>query len=207
MQVVGLTGGIGSGKSTVAAMFADRGAEVIDVDQLGRAVIAPGGAAVEAVVKRFGTEVRAADGSIDRGALAPIVFGDPAALADLNAISHPAIDALLDEQLDRLAVDRPDGVVILDMAVLTESTLGRTIRHPYRQVVVVEAPTDVRIARLIARGHTPEDAAARMASQTGDAERRAIADFVITNDGDLAVLRERVDRVWAELVAAGGPAS
>jgi len=154
MKVVGLTGGIGVGKSTVATMLADRGAVVVDVDALGRAVIAPDGPAVEAVVERFGEQVRASDGSIDRAALAPIVFGDPAALSDLNGISHPAIDEMLDTLLCDLASERPDAVVVLDMAVLTESTLGRSITHPYRQVIVVEAPTDVRMARLIERGHT-----------------------------------------------------
>lgn len=199
VKVVGLTGGIGVGKSTVATMFADRGAEIVDVDGLGREVIAAGGSAVDAVVARFGEQVRAEDGSIDRAALAPIVFGDPAALADLNAISHPAIDRLLDERLESIAAARPDAIVVLDMAVLTESTLGQNIAHPYGEVVVVEAPTDVRITRLIERGHTRADAEARMASQSGDEQRRAIADHIVTNDADLETLRARVDRVWAAL--------
>ncbi len=201
MRVIGLTGGIGVGKSTVAAMFADLGAEIIDVDGLGREVIAVGGSAVDAVVAQFGDEVRADDGSIHRPALAGIVFGDPDALAALNAISHPAIDALLDERLAAIAAECPDARVVLDMAVLTESTLGQNIAHPYERVVVVEAPTDVRIARLIERGHTPEDAAARMASQTSDEKRRDIADFVIANDADLPTLRISVAEVWEQLAS------
>lgn len=205
MKVIGLTGGIGVGKSTVAAMLADLGAHVIDVDGLGRAVIAAGGSAVDAVVDRFGPEVLSGDGSIDRAKLAPLVFGDAAELAALNAISHPAIDELLDAELVELAAAEPDSgpetVVVLDMAVLTESTLGRKITHPYEQVIVVEAPSDIRISRLIQRGHTPEDAAARMASQTGDDERRAIADHIIVNDTDLDTLRARVADLWTRLSA------
>lgn len=199
MQVIGLTGGIGAGKSTVAAMLAGHGAIVIDVDQLGREVIGPNGAAVERVVAHFGEGVRGADQAIDRPALAQLVFGDQDALAALTAISHPAINDLLDERLNEIEAAQPDAVVVLDMAVLTESTLGRGIAHPYEQVIVVEAPRDVRMKRLIERGLTEADAAARMASQADDAQRRKIATHIIENGGDLEQLAIAVAAVWDEL--------
>ena len=199
--VVGLTGGIGVGKSTVAELLAGLGATIVDVDGLGREVIAPGGRAVDAVVARFGEQVRGADGGIARPALAAVVFGDSESLAALNAISHPAINELLDERLDAVAAATPDAAVVLDMAVLTESTLGRGIRNPYQQVIVVEAPREVRIGRLIGRGMTEADAVARMASQASDEERRAIADFVIDNGGDLDQLAARVAELWTALIS------
>lgn len=200
MFVVGLTGGIGSGKTTVANLLAARGAHVIDCDGLGRLVAEPDGRAHAGMVQRFGTGVVAPDGRIDRPALAKIVFKDAGALADLNAITHPAIDA---EILDRLAALPDDAIVVLDMAVLTESNLGKGI---YQFVVVVEADPDGRVERLIARGHTEADARARMASQATDAQRRAIADAVVHNRGDLASLEREVDALWARLVreAAAG---
>jgi dephospho-CoA kinase len=194
MFVVGLTGGIGSGKSTVAALLAEHGAHVIDCDLLGRLVAEPAGRAYDAIVARFGAGIVAPDGRIDRPALASIVFNDPAALADLNAITHPAIDA---EILERLAALPDDAVVVLDMAVLTESDLGKGI---YEYVVVVEADLHARIPRLVARGLTETDARARMASQATDDERRAIADAVVANRGDLTHLRREVQRLWDTIV-------
>lgn len=196
MFVIGLTGGIGSGKSTVAALLAIRGAHVIDCDQLGRLVAEPAGRAYHAIVERFGPGVVAPDGRIDRPALARIVFSDPAALADLNAITHPAIDA---EILDRLATLPADAIVVLDMAVLTESNLGKGI---YEYVVVVEADAAERVPRLITRGLTEADARARIASQATDAERRAIADVVVENRGDLVELDGAVAQLWSQLTAA-----
>lgn len=193
MFVVGLTGGIGSGKTTVANLLAARGAHVIDCDGLGRLVAEPDGRAYAGMVRRFGPRIVAPDGRIDRPALAKIVFNDAAALADLNAITHPAIDA---EILDRLAELPADAIVVLDMAVLTESDLGKGI---YEFVVVVEADPEGRVERLIARGHTEADARARMASQATDARRREIADVVVHNRGDLASLEREVDALWARL--------
>ena len=193
MFVIGLTGGIGSGKSTVAALLAKRGAQVIDCDQLGRLVAEPGGRAYAGIIDRFGSAIVGTNGHIDRAALAAIVFTDPAALADLNALTHPAIDA---EILDRLAVLPDDAIVVLDMAVLTESNLGKGIYH---DVVVVEADDADRIPRLVARGLSEVDARARMASQATDAQRRAIADVIVVNRGDLAALAAQVDRLWSTL--------
>ncbi|MDG2113260.1 MAG: dephospho-CoA kinase [Actinomycetota bacterium] len=206
MLIVGLTGGIGVGKSTVAGLLGDRGAVVIDVDGLGRDVISPGGGAVDAVVERFGPDVRSADGGIDRAALAGIVFGSPDELKALEAISHPAINNLLDERVEALSAAGPevfesvDGpVVVFDMAVLVESSLGFGTRFPYELVVTVESPLDVRLDRLEERGTTREDAAARIESQATDEERRAVAQFIVGNGGGLDVLNTAVDELWAEL--------
>jgi dephospho-CoA kinase len=193
--VVGLTGGIGAGKSTVAGMLAARGAHVIDVDALGRAVIAPGGRAADAVVAEFGPGVRGADGGVDRAALAGIVFHDPEALARHLAIVHPAIDAEIREALAAL----PTGAVaVLDMAVLAESRLGR---GQYTTVLVVEAPAELRVERAVARGMAAEDVRARMANQASDEDRRALADDVLVNDGDRAALEAQVERWWAAVTS------
>jgi len=197
--VIGLTGGIGSGKSTVAALLAERGATVIDVDALGREVIAPGGRAEGQVIVEFGPEITDAEGHIDRAGLARVVFGQPEALTRLTAISHPAINAELADRLDAVRGDEcsAESVVVLDMAILVESTLGRgDPEHSYTKVVVVEAPPDLRVRRAVARGMEADDVRARIASQATDDERRAVADAVITNDGDLATLAERVDELW-----------
>jgi dephospho-CoA kinase len=197
--VVGLTGGIGSGKSTVAAMLAERGAEVIDVDAVGREVIAPGGRAEAAVLSEFGQGVADIAGHVDRAALAKAVFGRPEALARLTAISHPAINAALGA---RLAAVPPDAVVVLDMAILVESTLGRLADgRGYTRVAGVEAPTDLRVRRAVARGMHADDVRARIASQATDEQRRAVADAVLTNDGDRDELVARVDELWLEILA------
>ena len=199
MIVVGLTGGIGAGKSTVSAMLAERGAAVIDVDQLGREVQMCGGRAVEAVASEFGAAVRGADGGIDRPALARIVFADPAALARLTAIVHPAIDAELVLSIAGLAHSAdPPTVVVLDMAVLAESRLGRGI---YEVVVVVEAPVELRIERAVARGMARDDVLARMTHQASDEDRRQIADVVIVNAAGRAELEAAVDDLWLQLSA------
>jgi dephospho-CoA kinase len=202
--VVGLTGGIGAGKSTVAALLAERGACVVDVDALGRSVLAVGGAATAAVSARFGPGVVAADGGIDRAALAAHVFDDPAALRDLTAISHPAINVLLAECI---AGAGPDDVVVLDMAVLVESALGQGPNGPvYDVVVVVEAPWTLRCARLAARGIPVEEAERRRAAQASDDQRREVADFVVVNDDDLEGLSQQVDLLWDELRARASKA-
>ncbi len=193
--VVGLTGGIGAGKSTVAAMLAARGAHVIDVDGLGRAVIGPGGRATDAVVAEFGPDVRGADGGVDRAALAGIVFADPDAHDRHLANVHPAID----EEIRAALVALPaDAVAVLDMAVLAESRLGR---GQYTTVLVVEAPAELRVERAVARGMAADDVRARMANQASDADRRALAHAVIVNDGDRAALEDQVERWWKGVTA------
>ncbi len=199
--VIGLCGGIGAGKSTVASLLAERGGHVIDVDAIGREVLNDDHVRNQ-VRTEFGDGVVAADGSIDRAALATTVFGGDGRLPDLEAISHPAINAELARQLESL-VSNPPQVVVLDMAVLVESDLGRLPNgRGYTQVVVVETDPEVRLARLLERGMSADDARARMASQATDDERRTIADHILTNDGDEATLDHQVDTLWATL--AGG---
>jgi len=196
MLIVGLTGGIGAGKSTAATALARRGAVVVDVDGLGRQVLGHGGSAIEAVVERFGDLVRSESGDIDRRALAEIVFNDERALKDLEAISHPAINDLIDKTVDEFP---HDSIVVLEMAVLVESTLGYNNRHRYEVVVVIEAPTDVRLRRLLDRGMTQEDVMARMDAQATDDERRAAAHFVIGNQGTPEQLADSVGELWSAL--------
>tara|TARA_B100000579_G_C22696406_1_gene787592 strand:+ start:273 stop:896 length:624 start_codon:yes stop_codon:yes gene_type:complete len=198
MLVVGLTGGMGVGKSTVGGLLSDLGAEVIDVDALGRKILEPGGLAVSAVVERFGPTVAETDGSINRAALAEIVFGNAEQLAALEEISHPAINEMLDQTVDSLGIS--DAIVVYDMAVLVESRLGYDTKHPYEVVVVVEAPMADRLERLQQqRGIEPKDALARIESQASDEERRAVAQFLIANGGDLDALYDATAELWDQL--------
>jgi dephospho-CoA kinase len=189
---IGLTGGLGVGKSTVAALLEKRGAGIIDADQLAREVVQPGTAGLEAVVARFGARVVSPDGRLDRAALAEIVFADSAARADLNAIVHPLVRA----RARKLMADAPPGTVIVyDVPLLVENRLA----DDFDAVVVVEAPLELRISRLIERGLSEAQARARMASQATDAQRRAIANYLLTNDGSSEELAAKVDDLWAEL--------
>ncbi|MEA3020923.1 MAG: dephospho-CoA kinase [Actinomycetota bacterium] len=201
MLVVGLTGGIGAGKTTVAAELAARGAAVIDVDRLGHVVLEPSGRAHAAVIGAFGRDIVGADGRIDRGALGRIVFADPAMLDRLTAISHPAINAELVDRLD--AMDAAgEGIVVLDMAILAESNLGRPDPgHSYTVVVTVEAPVELRVQRAVARGMADADVRRRIAAQASEADRRALADHVVLNDGTAEHLARQVERVWRALTA------
>lgn len=192
--VIGLTGGIGVGKSTAAAIMADLGATVVDCDGLGRLVVEPDGRAYHDVVARFGAEIVQPDRSIDRQQLASIVFADADALADLNAITHPAIDA----EIAAAIAAAPTAPVVLDMAVLVETELGR---GQYHKVVVVESPLPVRLERLRATRDMPEEEAmARIANQADDEARRAVADHIIVNDGSLHDLRASVVTTWSALL-------
>lgn len=194
MLLVGLTGGIGAGKSTVAELLAARGAVIIDADQVARAVVEPGQPALDKLVERFGEGILYADGRLDRGTLAKLVFGDDEARRDLEAITHPAIN----DEFSRRVVEAPtDAVVVLDVPLLAESEQAR--KRPYQTVIVVEAPRDVRLERLEARGVDRADAEARMAAQAGDEERRKIATHVVDNARDRADLERQIDEVWADL--------
>ena len=189
---VALTGGIGSGKSAVAGLLADRGAVVIDADAIAREVVAPGQPALREIVQRFGTQMLHPDGTLDRGRLAGVVFSDPGDLADLKAITHPRIAARSAELLD--AAPR-DSVVVYDMPLLVEQ--GAV--DGWDAIIVVDAPEDIRLERLVARGMDRADALRRMAAQATRAERLAAADHVVDNGGDVASLSRQVDSLWAAL--------
>ncbi len=197
MLRVGLTGGIGAGKSAVARLLADHGALVIDADELAREVVAPGTPGLRAVVEEFGSHLLGADGALDRAALGAVVFADPGARRRLEAITHPLVGA----QAARRMADAPDdAVVVYDVPLLVEAGLAGA----YDLVVVVEAPREVRLARLADRGLPREQAQARMANQASDSARRAVADILVGNGGSLQDLRARVDEVWARLLEAHG---
>jgi dephospho-CoA kinase len=192
MLRVALTGGIGSGKSTVSARLAALGAFVVDADAVAREVVEPGTPALAAVAERFGPEVVAADGTLDRPALGRLVFGDRAALADLEAITHPAIWA---RTAEIVAGARPDAVVVHDMPLVVEKAMGAQ----YHLVVVVGAGEEVRLRRLVElRGMPEADARARIAAQATDEERRAAADVWLDNEGTPDALRAAVMRLWSE---------
>jgi dephospho-CoA kinase len=188
---VGLTGGIGAGKSTVARLLAERGAVVIDADQLAREAVAPGSAGLAEVVAAFGPSMLSADGSLDRAALAGVVFADPGELRRLNAIVHPRVQAMTDQRLAELP---SDAVAVNDIPLLVEAAAaGR-----YDFVVVVEADEEVRVRRLVVdRGMTAGDARARMAAQATPADRDAVADVVIENTGSYDELVRDVDELWS----------
>jgi dephospho-CoA kinase len=195
--LVALTGGVGSGKSTVGRMLAERGAIVIDADAIAREVVEPGTPGLDAVVARFGASIVAADGSLDRAGLAAIVFADPAALADLNAITHPLVRG----RSQLLLAQVPDGAVgVYEVPLLAEG--GPYRGQDFALVIVVEAALPVRLARLADRGLAPDQARARIAAQASDEQRRAIADLVIGNDGTLEQLSANVDQLWQQLLLA-----
>ena len=194
--VIGLSGGIGAGKSTVATMLAERGAHVIDADRVGHDVYRPGTEGFRQVAEAFGTRVVAPDGTIDRRALGGIVFGDPRALARLNAILHPLIVAELGRRIAaarRASVSRP---IVVEAAILAEAG-WRTL---FDCLWVVTARPETAIARVVAsRGMAREEVERRLAAQMPDAERRRLADVVIENDGTPAELCAEVERAWQTL--------
>lgn len=198
MDVIGLTGGIAAGKSAVAARLRELGAVVIDADALAREVVEPDTPGLAAIVERFGAEVLDADGALDRARLGAIVFGDDAARADLNAIVHPEVRRRYDELVaEAFARDR-DAIVVYDVPLLAEARAA----SEFGLVVVVDAPADVRLERLVAlRGMDREQARSRIAAQISDEERRAMADVVIDSSGTIEHTMEQVDALWERLVA------
>jgi dephospho-CoA kinase len=192
---VGLTGGIGSGKSEVARLLAEHGAVVIDADALAREAVAVGTPGLEAVVAEFGTGVLAEDGSLDRAALGRLVFGDEAKLATLEAIIHPYVGRRGGELM---AAAPADAVVVYDVPLLVEKSL----QDGYDVVVVVDASDEVRLRRLVElRGMPEADARARMSAQASRDERLSAADDVVPNEGSLAELVRCVDDLWRKLAA------
>ncbi|MGW2822542.1 dephospho-CoA kinase [Streptomyces sp. NPDC001443] len=194
MLSVGLTGGIGAGKSEVSRLLVSCGAVLIDADRIAREVVAPGTPGLAAVVDAFGTEVLAEDGSLDRPRLGSLVFADPEKLAVLNSIVHPLVGAR-SRELESAAAE--DSVVVHDVPLLTENGLAPL----YDVVIVVDAAPETQLDRLVRlRGMTEADARARMAAQASREKRLEIADIVIDNDVPLARLERRVREVWTDLV-------
>ncbi|MBD8608285.1 dephospho-CoA kinase [Aeromicrobium sp. CFBP 8757] len=195
MLRVGLTGGIGAGKSTVSALLAAHGAVVIDYDRLAREIVEPGRPALAVIAARFGDGVIGADGTLDRPALGSIVFGDPEALSDLNGITHPAIRDLAAE---REASAGPDAIVVHDNPLLVE--MGADAHCDV--VVVVDVPVEVQVDRLVTiRGMSADEARARIAAQAPRDTRTGAADLVIDNTGPEGELARIVGGVWDELAS------
>jgi dephospho-CoA kinase len=203
MLAVGLTGGIGSGKSAVADLLVERGAVLIDADQVAREVVAPGGPAYQPLIDRFGAGILAPDGTIDRPALARVAFADDATRLELNAITHPAIGIAMIQARDALA--DTDKVVVLAIPLLTAVHRETVKLH---KVVVVDCPTDIALERLLTqRGFDRADAEARIRAQISREERKKEADYVLDNSGDRPALEAEVDRLWewlSTLESSGG---
>jgi dephospho-CoA kinase len=195
VYVVGLTGGIGSGKSTVLAMLAARGAEVLDADAIVHEMQQPGEDAYNEMVDAFGSEILAPDGTLNRAFIAANVFADPEKRAKLEAITHPKVGKRFADRL--AALKDTDKIVVLDIPLLGASKSGS---EKFANVVVVVTASDpVRLERLELRGVARDDAAARIAAQITDEERLTFADYVLRNDGSLDELEKQVDELWEKL--------
>jgi dephospho-CoA kinase len=194
MIVVGLTGGIGAGKSTVSSMLAERGAAIVDADQIARDLQAPGSPVLTSMAERFGAQIiNSDDGSLDRAAVAQIVFSDEQALKDLNGIVHPAMQDEIQRQIDEHR--DTDRIVVLDFPLL-----GENPRKGLSATIVVDIPVEVAVQRLVdQRGMDEDDARARITSQISREERLATATHVLDNGGDMAMLTGQVDYLWTEL--------
>jgi len=192
--LVGLTGGIGAGKSTVSAMLAERGAIIVDADQIARDLQSPGSPVLDSMAERFGEHIIRDDGSLDRAAVAAIVFNDDAALKDLNGIVHPAMQSEIQRQIDEHR--STDRVVVLDFPLL-----GENPRKGLAATIVVDIPVDVAVRRLVdQRGMDEADARARINSQISRDERLATATHVLDNGGDRDSLSAQVDELWQQLL-------
>ncbi len=195
MPLIALTGGIASGKSTIAGRLAEHGAVIVDADQIVRDVQQPGSPVLEQIAASFGADLVRADGSLDRAALGARVFADPAQLAALNAIVHPAVRAESARRFAEAAAD-PRAVVVYDVPLLAEARAS----DPWDLVVVAHAPAEVRVQRLMReRGMSEADARARIAAQVSDEDRLKLADVVIDTTGTLEDTRSRADALWERL--------
>jgi len=196
MPLIALTGGIASGKSTIAARLAEHGAVVVDADAIVRDVQQPGSPVLDAIAREFGADVIRDDGSLDRAALGARVFGDGEQIARLNRIVHPAVRAESQRRFDEAFAAAPDAVVVYDVPLLVEARVD----DPWELIVVAHAPPEVRLRRLTdLRGMNETDAAARVASQVGDDARLAVADIVIDTTGTMDDTLRQVDVLWEEL--------
>ena len=201
--IVGLTGGIGSGKSTVAHLLAERGAHVIDADRVAHEVYAPRTLGFERIVERFGEGVVGDDGAIDRARLGAVVFRDPAALADLNAIVHPLVRAEVAMRIAEVVQEDPEAVVVIEAALMTETGWSGGAGRLW---AVIAHPDVVRHRLVQYRGMDPEEVSRRLAAQADNATRRRLATRVIENNGSLLDLEAEVQAAWTDLqdeLAAG----
>ncbi len=196
MPLIALTGGIASGKSTIARRLAEHGAVVVDADQIVRDVQQPGSAVLQCIAEVFGTEVITPDGALDRAALGSRVFGDPEQLARLNAIVHPAVRAESQRRFEAAIDDDPSAVVVYDVPLLVEARVD----DPWDLIVVAHAPAEVRRRRLVElRGLDERSARERIDAQVSDDERRAVADVVIDTGGSLDETHAQTDALWERL--------
>jgi len=196
VYLIGLTGGIASGKSVVAQRLEEHGAIRIDADQLAREVVEPGTSALAAIAERFGPSVIRSDGSLDRAALGSIVFSDERARLDLNGITHPAVGALGKKRMADAAAADPHAIVVYDVPLLVEAS-AQADYYRFDLIVVVDAAPETRIERMVElRGMSREDAARRINSQSSAEERLAIADVVIDSDGSLDETLRQADELW-----------
>ena len=216
MLRVGLTGGLGSGKSTVAALLAKRGARVFSSDEIGRELMQPGQAVYDAIVARFGAVVVRADGSLDRSMLARLAFGE-GRVEELNSIVHPAVIAEQARRVDEIGARDPGSVIVVESALLFETKHGKTQGEPWRArfdcLVLVTADDAAKVARFAARSaggrvldpkalaDLADEARRRLARQMPDAQKAAAAEYVLANDGSIEELAQRVDALWAKLQA------
>ena len=202
---MGLTGGIASGKSVVAARLAEHGAVVVDADRIAREVVEPGTPALARIAEEFGPDVIAPDGRLDRAALGAVIFADDGKRGILNSITHPAVLELSQQRFAEAAAADPHAIVVYDVPLLSEAR-GKA---EFDVVVVVSAPEEVRIERMVSlRGMSRAEAENRIRSQVPEADRRALADILIESGGSLDDTLAQADAVWDQLVqrAVGGPA-
>ena len=197
MYLIGLTGGIASGKSTVARRLYEHGAVHIDADQLARRVVEPGTPALAAIIDRFGTAVLRPDGTLDRAKLGELIFNDDEARADLNAIVHPAVRELSARLIAKAEEADPRAVVVYDVPLLVEASVD----HPFDLIVVTSAPRRTQLKRLVEdRGLDPMQAEARVDAQVANTERLAVADVVIDTDGTLGHTMSQADALWGRIL-------
>lgn len=195
-MIMGLTGGIASGKSTVSALLVNKGAKLVDADVIAREVMLPGHEVLAAVVKQFGNEILFPDGTLNRAKLGEIIFGNPVALEALNNLTHPAIRQEIKERMSRMEQEEPKGLVIVDIPLLYESGL----ENLFQEILVVYVPREVQISRLMKRnGLTYEQAEARLNAQMDIEVKRSKANYIIDNSGDLAHTERQVADLWDRL--------
>lgn len=198
MPLIALTGGIASGKSTIARRMQEHGAIIVDADQIVRDVQAPGSPVLAEIAKAFGDEMIAADGALDRATLGARVFGDPAGLAQLNSIVHPAVRHESKRRFEEALSADSEAIVVYDVPLLVETRAD----DPWDLIVVADAPASVREDRMVRlRGMTPEEARKRIAAQVSDEQRRSIADIVIDTSGELEDTLRRTDEAWERIRA------